>query len=430
MTLTHGNTQKIRNLVIICMISVLMGQFYISPFNTVFRMTLAVYFMSLFLLYFEDYSVMLITMSVGISTMLFRSVVNYVGSDLSFIEVLSVYSPVLIYYVFFGAMFKFLSVRNLYEQPFNFFLSLWICDSMGNILEASVRRTWETASFESLITTIILVGGARTVMTLTTFYAVRHFHHKVKKQAQDKYFNELIFFISKLKTELFFLNKSRADIEETVAYAHDYYQKLEDEADKAPFLKIAKDIHEIKKDYLRVIAGMNAVFKVDAQLKYMSVRDILYIVKDNVGALSTEQGKKVEILFDYDYLFVTPEFYTIISILNNLCVNSLDAIQSFGQIRISVHYSFDEKCVRFEVVDTGEGIAEERKALVFDVGYTTKYDKRTGHMSTGLGLSHVKQLIYEVFDGEVWLDSVKGKGTRVGFSIPMVHLIKEVEDSI
>ena len=427
MTLSLSRAQKFRNVFIICMISVLMGQFYISPFNTVFRLTLAVFFMSLFLIYFEDYSIMLITMSVGVSTFLFRSIVNFVGSDLSFIEVLAIYFPVLTYYVFFGMMFKFLSVRTYYDQPFNFFLSLWVCDSVANIIEAMVRRTWETASFENLVSTIILVGGIRTVMTLLTYYTVRHFHLKLKKQEQDKYFNELIFFISKLKTELFFLNKSRADIEETVAYSHDYYNRMESETDKAPFLKIAKDIHEIKKDYLRVIAGMNAVFNVDTHLNYMSVKDILYIVKDNISKLARDQGKKVEIVLDYDYLFVTPEFYTIISILNNLCVNSLDAIQSFGQIRISVCYAFNEKQIKFEVADTGEGIPEEKKNLVFDVGYTTKYDKTTGHMSTGIGLSHVKQLVKELLSGEVSLDSTIGRGTRVKFTIPQAQLIKEVE---
>ena len=409
------------------MISVLMGQFYISPFNTVFRLTLAVFFMSLFLIYFEDYSIMLITMSVGVSTFIFRSIVIYVGNDLSIIESLAIYFPVLTYYVFFGMMFKFLSVRSYYDQPFNFFLSLWVCDSVANIIEAMVRRTWETASFENLVSTIILVGGIRTVMTLLTYYTVRHFHLKLKKQEQDKYFNELIFFISKLKTELFFLNKSRADIEKTVAYSHEHYHKMESATDKAPFLKIAKDIHEIKKDYLRVIAGMNAVFNVDTHLNYMSVKDMLFIVKDNISKLAHEQGKKVEIVLDYDYLFVTPEFYTIISILNNLCVNSLDAISAFGQIRISVCYAFNEKKIKFEVADTGEGIPEEKKMLVFDVGYTTKYDKTTGHMSTGIGLSHVRQLVGELFSGEVLLDSTIGKGTRVKFIIPQEQLIKEVE---
>lgn len=421
------NTQKMRNIFIICMISVLMGQFYISPFNTVFRLTLAVFFMSLFLIYFENYSVMLITMSVGISTLLFRTIVNYVGSGLTYPEVFMIYFPVLTYYVFFGLMFKFLSIRSYYNQPFNFFLSLWVCDSVANILEAMVRRTWETTSFEGLVSTIILVGGIRTVLTLLTYYAVRHFHSKIKKQEQDKYFQELVFFISKLKTELFFLNKSRADIEETVAYAYAHYSLIEEDAEKAPYLKIAKDIHEIKKDYLRVITGMNVVFGSDSNIKFMSIKDILYIVNDNINKLILDQGKKIEVVVNYNYHFVTSEFYTIISILNNLAVNSIDAISSFGRIEFNVNFDFIEKEIIFEVIDTGEGIPDEKKDMIFDVGYTTKYDKMTGKMSSGIGLSHVKQLVSELFRGEVYIESGTGNGTKAIVRVPRAFLIREVE---
>ncbi len=422
-----NNTQKMRNVFIICMISVLMGQFYISPFNTVFRLTLAVFFMSLFLIYFENYSVMLITMSVGVSTFIFRSIVNYVGSGLPFQEVLMIYFPVLTFYVFFGLMFKFLSVRSYYNQPFNFFLSLWVCDSVANILEAMVRRTWETTSFEELVSTIIIVGGVRTVMTLLTYYTVKHFHSKIKKQEQDKYFQELVFFISKLKTELFFLSKSRSDIEETVAYAHEHYNLIEGDAEKAPYLKIAKDIHEIKKDYLRVITGMNVVFGGDSNIKFMSIKDILFILKDNISKLILDQGKKIEVVVNYNDHFVTPEFYTVISILNNLAVNSIDAIPLYGRIEFNVRCDYLEKVIVFEVIDTGEGIPDEKKDMVFDVGYTTKYDKMTGKMSTGIGLSHVKQLVSEIFCGEVLIESGIENGTKAIVRIPRNRLIKEVE---
>ena len=90
--------EKFRNVLMISMISVLMGQFYISPFNIGFRLTFAVFFMSLFLIYFENYSVMMITMSVGISTFLFRTIVYYLGSDISFFLVVIQYLPVLSYY--------------------------------------------------------------------------------------------------------------------------------------------------------------------------------------------------------------------------------------------------------------------------------------------------------------------------------------------
>lgn len=420
-----NQTQKARNIFIICMISVLMGQFYISPFNTVFRLTFAVYFMTLFLIYFENYGVLLITLSVGFSTFLFRSIVYYLGSGLPFYDSMLVYLPIMSFYIFFGLMFKYLSVRSYYNQPFNFFLSLWVCDSVANITEAIVRRTWETTSFEGLVFAIILIGGGRTVLTLLTYYSIKRYHSKLKKHEQDKYFNELVFFISKLKTELFFLNKSRSDIEETVAYAYEHYNLAESESEKAPFLKIAKDIHEIKKDYLRVITGMNQVFGADSNIKFMSIQDILFIVKDNINKLVLDQGKKIEIVITDHYHFTTSEFYTIISILNNLAVNSMDAIPHYGEIEIRVDLDSQDKSILFEVFDTGEGITDEKKIRVFDVGYTTKYDKMTGKMSSGIGLSHVQQLVTEFLTGSITIESAINKGTRAIVRIPQKRLMSE-----
>ncbi len=419
------DSKKARNIFIISMISVFMGQLYISPFNIVFRLTLAVFFMSLFLIYFKNYSIIMITMSVGFSTFLFRSIVYYLGSSMSFEAVVIQYIPVLSYYLFFGLLFKILKVRNYLDQPFNSFLSLWVCDSIPNIIEALIRRIWEIATFDKLVITIILVGAVRTIMTLTIYYLSKYYISKFQKNEREKYYREIIVFISKLKTELFLLNKSRNDIEETVAYVHHYYDEIEDEYLKAPLLKIAKDIHEIKKDYLRVIAGMNSIFNSDTIIKYMSIKDILYIVEDNASKLISHKKKKVVMSVNYDEIFLTNEFYSIISILNNLTVNSIDAIYCYGEIHIETTLEADE--VVFLVEDTGEGIPEEKMEVIFKSGYTTKYDNKTGKMSTGLGLSHVQNIVTEYFKGTIDVMSEINKGTKITIRIPREIIIRKVD---
>lgn len=52
----------------------------------------------------------------------------------------------------------------------------------------------------------------------------------------------------------------------------------------------------------------------------------------------------------------------------------------------------DDDKVIFRVVDNGKEIPEEAKELIFEPGYTSKYDPNTGLVSTGLGLAHVKML--------------------------------------
>ncbi len=421
--MVNHSSNKIRDLFIISMISILMGQLYITPFDINFRLTLAVFFMSLFLIYFKTYSIMMISISVGVSTFLFRSIIEYLGSDIPFDIVVVQYLPAVVYYLFFGLFFKALKIRDYLNQPFNLFLSLWVCDSIPNIIEASIRRSWLVAPFDELVITIIFVGALRTIITLIVYYLAQYYVSRVQKNEREKYFREIIIFISKLKTELFLLNKSRIDINKTVAYVHHHFDTTKDEDNKAVFLKIAKDIHEINKDYLRVIAGMDSIFNIDINIKYMSIKDILNIVEDNVLKLISNSKKKIMVSVTYDKIFLTDEFYSIISFLNNLTVNSIDSISSYGKICITT--TLEDGKVVFIVEDTGEGIPEERIAFIFKSGYTTKYDNQTGKMSTGLGLSHVQNIVKEYFKGTIDVKSEINTGTKITVKIPKEIIVQK-----
>jgi two-component system sensor histidine kinase YcbA len=303
-------------------------------------------------------------------------------------------------------------------------LSLWICDAIPNIIEASVRKAWEIAEFDQLVITIIIVGVIRTILTLTVYYLTRYYTERLKRSEREKYYREIVVFISKLKTELFLLNKSRNDIENAVSYIHECYDELKDENSmKKPLLKIAKDIHEIKKDYLRVIAGMNGVFKIDTNIKYMNIKNIFYIIKDNCEKLIESKGKNIIVNIDYNYIFETEEFYSIISILNNLTINSIDSINLNGKISIMSHIEMGE--VIFIVEDSGGGVPKEKIDIIFKSGYTTKYDEHTGKMSTGLGLSHVKNIVEEYFKGSIRISSEVGNGTKFVIRIPRNRIVKE-----
>lgn len=401
-----------------------MGQIYISPFAFGFRLSFAVVVLALFLIYFEEYNELMITTLAGILMFLFRSFIHYVEIDgVTWSQTVALYLPVLAFYIPYGILFSLLEVRKKLYKPIPFMISLWVCDSIPNILESVMRRAWLDSPFDKVVLAIILIGGIRTLFTYFVFWISRYYVKRFKSDQKEKYFRELIIFTAKLKTELFFLQKSKKDIEEAMVLSHRSYENTKDLAIKPDLLKIAKEIHEIKKDYSRVIEGMDSTLNSESVMKYMSIRDILLLIRDNTTNLSNKEGKNVDIKIDHDRIFTTQEFYPLISVLNNLTVNALDALNTYGHISITSRFDSDLLCLT--VRDDGEGIDSDDLDSIFDAGYSTKYDPETGTMSTGIGLTHVKQIIENHFHGTIDLDSKKGWGTEFTIRIPQDRLLED-----
>ena len=73
--------------------------------------------------------------------------------------------------------------------------------------------------------------------------------------------------------------------------------------------------------------------------------------------------------------------------------------------------------IYFQVTDTGKGIDDDILPYIFNPGFTTKYDEITGKSSTGIGLSHVKNII-EDLGGNIEVKSEQDIGTTFILKIP------------
>jgi PAS domain S-box-containing protein len=104
----------------------------------------------------------------------------------------------------------------------------------------------------------------------------------------------------------------------------------------------------------------------------------------------------------------------IIEVLVNLIGNSLKYVgeQSSPKIDIGFHVDSDETV--FFVKDNGRGIDPSLHQRVFELFF--QGDKRIE--GTGAGLAIVKRII-EVHGGRIWIDSEKGKGCTVCFTLPV-----------
>ncbi len=101
-------------------------------------------------------------------------------------------------------------------------------------------------------------------------------------------------------------------------------------------------------------------------------------------------------------------------LFTNLFANAVEACE--GRVcRIEVTEELiDDKMVRINIKDNGEGIPKEMQSRIFIPNFTTKSS------GTGLGLAMCKGIVEQV-KGKIWFDTQIGHGTTFHVEIPLVE---------
>ena len=254
--MTIKTPQHLDKILLVAVFTTFMGQIYIRPFGTDFRLTLAVVVLNILMLTFKSIPAAPTINLVGVLMLLIRSTVYSFNYNVPLWDSFLIYYPVLFFYLFYSVFFDLLDIRNRISSPLYLFLGLWICDSIPNIIEVLVRNDWHYSNFESIVLTIISIGLLRTLFTTLMIYFSLYYYGRLKVKQDYQQFIERVILMSNLKTELFFLKKSKKDIEIAMQKSYTIYERLELPINKEDMLDVAKDIHEIKKDYSRVISGI------------------------------------------------------------------------------------------------------------------------------------------------------------------------------
>lgn len=93
------------------------------------------------------------------------------------------------------------------------------------------------------------------------------------------------------------------------------------------------------------------------------------------------------------------------SVINNLVINSLDALNGMQGPSIGIEWSATGNLAELQVRDNGAGIPADNLARIFDTFYSTKPNS-----GTGLGLAIVKKTV-EMYGGTVQVASQLNQGT-------------------
>jgi two-component system sensor histidine kinase HydH len=137
------------------------------------------------------------------------------------------------------------------------------------------------------------------------------------------------------------------------------------------------------------------------------------LVLDTVSRLlrqdAADQGIAVSIDIEPGLPPVELDPDRLVQALLNIGINGIQAMETGGRLVLRVRRSGPDLVI--EVEDTGQGIAEESLATVFDPYFTTK------SQGTGLGLAVVRKIV-EGHGGTVDVASSVGRGTTFTITIP------------
>ena len=104
-------------------------------------------------------------------------------------------------------------------------------------------------------------------------------------------------------------------------------QKLPDEM-KQMSLAIARDVHEIKKDYFRIIQGIEEEIGSEYEEESMSFQDILQILQSSTYHMIAAKGLDIKLVFSCNDNFITRGHYTLMAVLKNLVNNAIEPLRA------------------------------------------------------------------------------------------------------
>ncbi len=428
---------RYKEMLLVGLFTAFMGQVNFYPFGTDFRITVGVVIFTFLLLYFYSLPIIATSIVTGISVLIVRVGIDIFAYAVSFDAALLRHIPGMMYYISYGIIIEGASFRKLFEKPVYFISALATADIASNCFELIIRNQISSNLFNEIFSMITLAAVIRSCLVLALFWIIKYYSLFINKEEHQKRYKELLLLTAKLKSEVFFLKKSMQDIEGAMAKSYSIYNliKENDTMDKeeraaitADCLDLSIEIHEIKKDYNRIVISMEKLMPARDVYKTMKMSEIFETIGDIFTRYLEVINKDIRLSFEIERDFRTSEYFIIMSILNNMIQNSVEACFKGDSYILSACF-FQEDRVVFSVEDNGRGIKEKEKELIFEPGYTTKFNPETGQVSTGLGLTHMKMLA-EHLGGSVVLNNSRPGITEFRLELPVDIITYEEDEDV
>ncbi|MFH0875039.1 MAG: ATP-binding protein [archaeon] len=155
--------------------------------------------------------------------------------------------------------------------------------------------------------------------------------------------------------------------------------------------------------------------KLKLNIEDVDVNKLFNDAKENMSIVIKEKGLTGEFSIEKSLPKIKADSERIMQVIRNLISNSIKFTEK-GTISLKVYKK--GKLVQFEVKDTGYGIPDKNKKLIFSRFYQVDSSMTRKAGGSGLGLSICKGLV-ENMGGKIWFTSEEGKGSTFFFTMPI-----------
>lgn len=418
--------KKLRITLIIGFTIAFTSQLYFNFLIDGFRLSAAVIIYPILLITYRDINPLHIALVTALLVFSVRFGILLVRGSEILESIYTVY-PGSLFYMFYGLIFKLNKTdsKRLFSKTFT---SILMCDFISNVFEVLIRAKFTLIDNDfSYFFVLFMIAAARTTIVLVILAIIREYKILLTKEDHEKRYQNLIMLTSSLKSEIYFMKKNAESIENIMSNAYLLYERLSlsehDDEIKNLSLDITKDVHEIKKDYIRVINGIETTLTNEIELSEMSIKDIFYILKETTYKTLEEKKGSIYLDFKYEVNFTTKSHFQLMSILRNLVNNSIEAMDlSKNNNFIKIYHKKDNEFHTFIIKDSGKGISSQNLNYIFNPGFSTKFDFNSGDLYRGIGLTHVKTLVNNHFNGIIDVSSDGKNGTEFEIKIPLAKM--------
>ncbi|KKB34320.1 ATP-binding protein [Bacillus thermotolerans] len=404
-------------LILTALLTTVAGEVKVVPFEGEdFRLGLGSITFFLLILIWPPLSLVRTGIVTGITVMCFRLFKDTVIHDIPAPVSLAHEWPAFLFYFLFALGLHIVKIEKYKTLPLALGAWAFLFESIANGAEQLVRHG---SLYETPLDTrqwTLLIG----VALLRSYFAVG-LYASITVSEQKKRMQEMLQVGSELYTETLYLQKSMNHIEQITAQSHDLYRKLKKQELhqlSVQALSIAQEIHEVKKDSQRILSGLTNITseKKEDPMLLSYVGNLVMIANEKYSKLLK---KDIAFHFHTSIDFQTDQHIPLLALLNNLTANAVEAIIEGGEVELEIFEEASYTC--FIIKDSGKGLSEDEVSIIFEPGYTTKYNEQ-GVAATGIGLSHVKEIV-QTLGGHIQVETLE-TGTVFRTCLPTSNIRK------